>query len=250
MFKKVLVLLVALSAVLIAAVPHDNPQQKICARPPKDCKSQRVTRSCTNWHGCKWVSEKEDGKFCKRDASCANGKKTRVPTPTPVSGPTKKPTPRPTNPTLQPTRSPQGGCERPKVGCTKIKKGTSCQQWTGCFWGQKNGKGRNRCLKANCDPVPPPTPPCDDQPEGGCSTKKNKGPCKAFSCCSWKNGKKQCVLDPPVIPTMKPTKKPTAFPTERIECNELSSSKAACSTRPNQCRWCANCNKPSRCKPL
>lgn len=118
------------------SIPHDNPQQKICARPPKKCTSQKKLQSCVNWHGCKWINFNAGaGKFCRNDDNCVT-KATVVPTPAPIDGPTKKPTMKPT------TGSPTSACEKPPVACSKIKKASSCRAWTGCQY--KNKKCRSR----------------------------------------------------------------------------------------------------------
>lgn len=144
---------------------NTNPQQQICAQPPKLCPSQMKVQSCINWHGCKW----EDGK-CWYDETCKTGKATVVPTvfvpPTPPTVPrptTKAPTPKPTKCDAVPS----GG------NCFTMKTEETCAQFRCCKW-----EG------VRCAYFEPPTP--------APTTAKPTAPPSALPCKDFNGDKPGC----------------------------------------------------------
>lgn len=166
-------------ATCVARDDGPNPQQEVCARPPRGCRSQRRQSSCIKWHGCRFVPRGPRARRCKNDNRCAVDKPTRVPT-LPPTCVTEAPTPHPTTRVLK--------CTEPLVGCPGLKTPGRCGAFRGCRWRKSKGQcGRNYAL---C-----PFRECSSASKlpasGECFGVKSKNGCAVFQCCKW-NGK-HCV---------------------------------------------------------
>ena len=138
---KFIALIALVCFLALQLVSAQNPQQQVCARPPKGCDTQMKYQSCINWHGCLWTnSGKKEGDFCRNDAGCRN-KPTLVPTMPPTP-----PTPSPTLPPTPPTKSPLDACAQPERGCRSLKSSGRCNEYPGCNW--KRGVNA-KCVVAN-----------------------------------------------------------------------------------------------------
>ena len=136
---QILAIVALICFLAIQSVSAQNPQQQVCARPPKGCNTQMKYQSCVNWHGCKWIGGSvKVGDFCRDDKDCKD-KPTLVPT-MPPAPPTEMPTPKPTTPTTPPVDP----CVQPPKGCKSLKGQNTCMTFTACEW-------KNKCVvKAEC----------------------------------------------------------------------------------------------------